>query len=101
MRNFAPSFINSGKMDQTKELGDQFQRDLREMVIGLETNIPNAGIYIWNSGEDAKTHNTQHTIISSNVFEALGNDRSVGEWIFDAVNGDVRTYGLELLDKSF
>ena len=95
------SYINSGKMDQTKELGDQFQRDLREMVIGLETNIPNAGIYIWNSGEDAKTHNTQHTIISSNVFEELGNDRSVGEWIFDAVNGDVRTYGLELLDKSF
>ncbi|MCR4556927.1 MAG: pectinacetylesterase family protein [Saccharofermentans sp.] len=95
------SYIDNGKMDQTKELGDKFQQDLKEMVHGLQTNIPDVGIYIWSNGEDADTHNTQHTIISSNVFDRLGNDRSVGEWIFDAVNGDVRTYGLELLDKEF
>ena len=40
-------------------------------------------------------------IISYNVFDKFGNYRSVGEWIFDAVNGDVKTYGLELLDKTF
>jgi hypothetical protein len=92
------SYIDSGKMDKTKELGDNFQRNLREMVKGLQTNIPDVGIYIWNFGKDENTHNTQHTIISSNVFDKLGNNRSVGEWIFDAVNDDVRTYGLELLD---
>lgn len=92
------SYIDSGKMDKTKELGDNFQRNLKEMVKGLLSNIPNVGIYIWNYGEDEDTHNTQHTIISTNVFDKLGNNRSVGEWIFDAVNGDVRTYGLELLD---
>ena len=69
------------------------------MVKGLQTNIPDVGIYIWSWGEDADTHNTQHTIISANVFDKLGNDRSVGEWIYDAVNGNVNTYGLELLDK--
>ena len=95
------SYIDTGKMDKTKELGDKFQQDLKEMVHGLQTNIPDVGIYIWSNGEDADTHNTQHTIISSNAFDSLGNDRSVGEWIFDAVNGDVRTYGLELLDKEF
>lgn len=95
------SYIDTGKMDKTKELGDNFQQDLKEMVFALQVNIPNVGIYIWNNGEDADTHNTQHTIISSNVFDKLGNDRSVGEWMFDAVNGDVRTYGLELLDKEF
>ena len=95
------SYIDTGKMDKTKELGDNFQQDLKEMVIALQENIPNVGIYIWSYREDADTHNTQHTIISSNVFDKLGNDRSVGEWIFDAVNGDVRTYGLELLDKEF
>ena len=94
------SYIDSGKMDKTKELGDNLQRDLKEMVNGLQTNIPDVGIYIWCCGEDADTHNTQHTIISSNVFDKLGNDRSVGEWIYDAVNGDVKTYGLELLDKA-
>ena len=95
------SYIDTGKMDKTKELGDDFQQDLKEMVTALQENIPNVGIYIWSYREDADTHNTQHTIISSNVFDSLGNDRSVGEWIFDAVNGDVRTYGLELLDKEF
>ena len=95
------SYINSGKMDKTKELGDNFQRDLKEMVNGLQTNIPDVGIYIWCCGEDSNTHNTQHTIISANVFDRLGNDRSVGEWIYDAVNGDVKTYGLELLDRTF
>ena len=95
------SYIDTGKMDKTKELGDNFQQDLKEMVFALQANIPNVGIYIWSNGEDADTHNTQHTIISSNVFDKLGNERSVGEWIFDAVNGDVRTYGLELLDKEF
>ena len=95
------SYIDTGKMDKTKVLGDNFQQDLKEMVIALQENIPNVGIYIWSNGEDADTHNTQHTIISSNVFDKLGNDRSVGEWMFDAVNGDVRTYGLELLDKEF
>lgn len=95
------SYIDTEKMDKTKELGDNFQQDLKEMVTALQENIPNVGIYIWSYREDADTHNTQHTIISSNVFDSLGNDRSVGEWIFDAVNGDVRTYGLELLDKEF
>ena len=95
------SYIDTGKMDKTKELGDNFQQDLKEMVIALQENIPNVGIYIWSYKEDADTHNTQHTIISSNVFDKLGNDRSVGEWMFDAVNGEVKTYGLELLDKEF
>ncbi len=93
------SYIDSGKMDKTKELGDNFQRDLTEMVKGLQENIPDAGIYIWRFGEDANTHNTQHTIISANVFDKLGNDRSVGEWIYDAVNGTVRSYGLDLLNQ--
>jgi len=95
------SYIDTGKMDKTKELGDNFQQDLKEMVAALQENIPNVGIYIWSYREDADTHNTQHTIISSNVFDKLGNDRSVGEWMFDAVNGEVRTYGVELLDKEF
>ena len=34
------SYINTGVMDKTKELGDQFQNNLREMVIGLQTSIP-------------------------------------------------------------
>ena len=92
------SYINTGKMNQTKALGDQFQKDLAKMVADLQENIPGVGIYIWRCGEDADTGNTQHTIISSNVFDALEDGVSVAEWIYAAVNGDVQTHGLELLE---
>lgn len=93
------AYINSGKMDKTKELGDQFQLDLKDMVKGLQANIPSVGIYIWSHNEDAETHNTQHTIISSNFLDKLGNEKSICEWMYDAVNGSVQTFGLELLDR--
>ena len=93
------SFIDTGKMDKTKALGDQFQADLSKMVAGLQENIPGVGIYIWNYGEDPETHNTQHTIISSNVFDKLEDGVSVADWIYAAVNGDVQSHGLALLDK--
>ncbi len=92
------SYINTGKMDQTKALGDRFQKDLDKMVADLQENIPGVGIYIWRCGEDADTGNTQHTIISSNVFDALEDGVSVADWIDAAVNGDVQTHGLELLE---
>ncbi len=92
------SYIDNGKMDNTKELGDKFSLDLKEMVKGLQTNIPNIGIYIWDYGKDEETGNTQHTIISSNVFDKLGNDMSVCEWMYAAVKGDIQSIGLELLE---
>ncbi len=93
------SYIETGKMDQSKELGDQFQKDLAEMVRGLKDNIPGIGIYIWKHGEDPETHNTQHTIISANAFEPLEDDTSIAEWIYSAVNGDVKSCGLSLLNE--
>lgn len=93
------SFIHTGKMDKTEALGDRFQADLSKMVAGLQANIPGVGIYIWNYGEDSETHNTQHTIISSNVFDKLEDGVSIADWIHAAVNGDVQSHGLTLLDK--
>jgi len=93
------SFIHTGKMDKTKALGDRFQADLSKMVAGLQENIPGVGIYIWNYGEDPETHNTQHTIISSNVFDKLEDGVSVADWIYAAVNGEVQSHGLALLEK--
>lgn len=93
------SYINTGKMDKTKALGDQFQADLSIMVAGLQMQIPDVGIYIWSHAEDAETHNTQHTIISSNVFDKLQDGVSVADWMYAAVNGDVESHGLALLDQ--
>ena len=93
------AYIRTGAMTKNKENGDLFQKDLAEMVKGLQNNIPGIGIYIWNYAEDAQTHNTQHTIISSNVFDKLEDGVSVAEWIYAAVNGDVQSHGLALLER--
>ena len=86
-------------MAKSKENGDLFQADLTNMVDGLQKNIPSAGIYIWKYKEDPETHNTQHTIISSNVFDRLEDDVSIADWIYAAVNGNVQSHGLSLLDQ--
>ncbi|MSS12422.1 pectin acetylesterase [Bifidobacterium tsurumiense] len=93
-------FIRNGAMNVDKESGDRFQKDLAEMVSELQKNIPNIGVYIWNYGADSDTGNTQHTIISSNVFDELEEGKSVAEWIHDAVNGKIESYGLDLLHNS-
>lgn len=91
-------YIRNGVMEKNKENGDIFQDDLARMVHDLKKNIPNIGIYIWNYAEDKETHNTQHTIISANAFDKLNGEKSIADWIYDAVNGEVYTYGLELLE---
>ena len=93
------AYINYGKMEKSKANGDLFQKDLKDMVNGLQTNIPNVGIYIWDYKADSSTKNTQHTIISSDFLVKLEADKSVADWLIDAVNGNVKTYGLNLLDK--
>ncbi|MBQ6420919.1 MAG: pectin acetylesterase [Clostridia bacterium] len=93
------AYIRTGAMEKSKENGDLFQKDLAGMVSGLQKNIPGVGIYIWNHAEDAQTRNTQHTIISSNVFDNLEDGVSVADWIFSVVNGDIRSHGLSLLGR--
>lgn len=93
------AYINYGKMEKNKANGDLFQKDLKDMVNGLQANIPNVGIYIWDYKADSSTKNTQHTIISSDFLVKLEENKSVADWIIDAVNGNVKTYGLNLLDR--
>lgn len=93
------AYINYGKMEKNKANGDLFQKDLKDMVNGLQANIPNVGIYIWDYKADSSTKNTQHTIISSDFLVKLEEEKSISDWIIDAVSGDVKTYGLHLLDK--
>lgn len=95
------AYIDAGKMGKTKEYGDKFQKDLKQMVTDLQTNIDSVGIYIWEYGIDTETKNTQHTIISSNFLDKLEDNKSIADWMMDAVNGNVKSYGLELLDKKY
>ena len=95
------AYIDHGKMGKTKEYGDKFQKDLKQMVTDLQTNIDDVGIYIWEYGTDSETKNTQHTIISANFLDKLEDNKSIADWMIDSVNGNVKSYGLDLLDKKY
>lgn len=97
------AYIDKGKMEKSKENGDKFQKDLKQMVNGLQENINDVGIYIWKVESSKKTKNTQHTIISSEqVYKLKFNDnKTIAEWMMDAINGNVKSYGLDLLDKNY
>ncbi|CYV00679.1 Uncharacterised protein [Streptococcus suis] len=69
------------------------------MIQELQSKIDGVGIFIWNYGQDEKTTATQHTTINfSTFFTPMSKDKSVAEWLDDAVNGQVNSYGLELLE---
>ena len=95
------AYIRTGTMSKSRENGDLFQSDLTKMVDDLQKQIPGVGIFIWEYGMDESTHNTQHTIISSNVFDQLDSGKSVANWINGAVMGEVKSYGLNLLTKQY
>lgn len=95
------AYLNTGqKSDPTPESNAQFQANLKAMTQHLQDKISNVGIFIWNYGQDSKTKATQHTTINfPTFFTPMSNDKSIADWMIDAVNGEVTSYGLDLLDK--
>ena len=78
-----------------------YKNSIKDLLNDLQTNIDGVGIYIWEYATDAETKNTQHTIISSNFLDKLEDNKSIADWMIDSVNGNVKSYGLELLDNKY
>lgn len=95
------AYIDDGKMGESKEYSDTFQQGLKKMVTDMQDNLANPGIYIFEFGLKKDTTGTQHMVLPGNVFDKLSGDISVADWLMDAVNGKIATYGLELLDKTY
>ena len=96
------SYVDTGTGVQTREAGDVFQRNLTDMVSAIQGMDPEAGFYIWNaipySQEEGETL-TRHTVLVSNYArEPLAGDKVFLDWIMDAVEGDVRSWGMDLLE---
>lgn len=85
-----------------KEEGDRFQKLLKKMVEDMQTKIPSSGIFIWDDIGQKEGHLTVHTATGTKVyFDKRNRDTSISEWLEDAVNGNVKSYGLDLLDKEY
>ena len=105
--SLAQVFFDKGSnIDMPSEIGkaegDRFQQLLKKMVTDMQEQIPNCGIYIWDEETQKDGHLTVHTATGTKIyFDKRGEDPSIAQWLQDAVSGNIKTYGLELLDKSF
>lgn len=85
-----------------KAEGDRFQQLLKKMVADLQENVPGCGIYIWDEETQKEGHLTVHTATGTKIyFDKRGEDPSIADWLEDAVNGKVESYGLELLNHVY
>lgn len=91
------SYLRTGDLTGSLEIGQQFQQDLTDMVRAMEEQLPGSGVYIWEYGVSEKDSSTQHMILPINPFDDLSGGKSVADWLSDAVNGTVASYGLDLL----
>jgi len=92
-------FVHDKVVDATVQTGDRFFSDLQKHVTTMQQDIPGCGIFIWDDiVVDEKTRLTAHTISSGEEFfkDRSGNG-SVAQWLENAVNGKIESFGLELL----
>ena len=95
------AYIDENNMDVDRKHSDKFQLGLKKMVLDMQDKLNNPGIYIFEQGYRIFTTGTKHQILPYNVFDKLNGNKSVAEWLMDAVNGNINTYGIGLLDKSY
>lgn len=92
------AYIREGNMESSRENSGRYHRDLAKMVEDMQHLIPGSGFHIWEYGMNQDDGSTQHTILPSNVFDQLQGEKSVADWLADAVHGNVCSYGFELLN---
>ena len=90
-------------MEVNEEQGDRYQQILKETI--PEFQEANVSLFIWDgiAWYDDPRNLTAHTIISTPVvwvpFEEQ--NKSIAEWLNDAVNGKLESYGLDLVNKEY
>ena len=85
-----------------KAEGDRFQQILKKMAADMQEKIPGCGIYIWDKEAQANGHLTVHTAAGTKIFfDSKSRNPSLAQWLANAVNGNVESFGLELLDRNF
>lgn len=90
----------NGKFEFSKESGEQLKSWMDSMMDEVQKTIPGAGMYFFDVPDKSQKgmELTIHCIITEPVtYENRTDGVTCIQWITDAVNGKVRTYGRELL----
>lgn len=97
------NYLDTGVMDVTEAEADIFQQILKEAI--PQFREVGVSLFIWDgvAWYDDPRNMTAHTIIATPAvwvpFEEQ--KQSVAGWLADAVNGDLKDYGVGLADKEY
>lgn len=103
------NYIVNGVMQTSEEMGEIFQSNLKSMVNEIQ-KLPNTAVFIWDGipytddndkGLKENTTLTQHTVLMFGFTDISIEGTSIAEWSMDAVNGKLKNYGLDTLNKSY
>lgn len=92
------NYLDNKKFSSNVSLGKTFQNNLEVMVNEL-LFLPNTSVYIWSDvvGDDLLT---THTITMIDFVNKKYNGIKVSDYIVNVINGDIKSYGMDLFMES-
>ncbi len=97
------NYLDTGVMDVSEKEADIYQQILKDTI--PEFKEIDVSLFIWDgmAWYDDPRNMTAHTIIATPVvwlpFEEQ--NQSVAGWLVDATNGEMKDYGLDLVNKEY
>lgn len=97
------NYFQNGIMDVDEAVADVYQQTLKDAIPQFQEI--GVSLFIWDGVPyyDDSRNMTSHTIIATPAvwvpFEEQG--QSVAGWLADAVNGNLKDYGLDLVEKQY
>ncbi|MDV3427792.1 MAG: pectinacetylesterase family protein [Bacillota bacterium] len=97
------NYFDNGKMEVDENIANDYQKMLKEEVPQFQE--AGVSLFIWDGYPwyDDPRNLTAHTIIATPVVWAKieSQNKSIAEWLTDTIDGTVKDYGLELVDKEY
>ena len=92
------NYLDNKEFSSNVSLGKTFQNNLEVMVNEL-LFLPNTSVYIWSDvvGDDLLT---THTITMIDFVNKKYNGIKVSDYIVNVINGDIKSYGMDLFMES-
>lgn len=96
------NYLENNEFAFTEESGKKFQKELEELYKELKEKIPDIGMFFFDKVDKQQRDKglTVHCIIGGkDVYEYAIEDKTVMQWIADALKGRIESYGIGLLNK--
>lgn len=97
------NYFDTGVMDVTEKEADIYQQILKDTIPQFKEI--GVSLFIWDgvAWYDDPRNMTAHTIIATPAVWVPFNEQkqSVSGWLVDAINGDLKDYGLDLVNKQY